>query len=304
MLMTAFFISCEEKHIDSIIESLRNPSKDLKNVDSMLLDKEEDYAGFLGIDLHQNEDGTIKLLQTGLIDKIVNALNLDQDTTIKSTPTLDKPLLKDKDGAPRKEEWNYASIIGMLLYLASNSRPDIAFAVNQCACYSTCTKLSHEQAIKRIAKYLLGTKTRGLKINPSATLKLDLYADADFAGQWNVEFADNPASVKSRSGSIITLGDIPVLWSSKLQTQIATSTMHAEYIALSNALQDLIPIQDLLKEINEKFMLKRIEDTKLLRFGKTMKELSSWLTRIFLILLQIVNIMVSNIIGFGRKEKN
>ena len=65
------FISREEKHIDSIIESLRNPSKDLKNVDSMLLDKEEDYAGFLGIDLHQNEDGTIELLQTGLIDKIV-----------------------------------------------------------------------------------------------------------------------------------------------------------------------------------------------------------------------------------------
>ena len=153
----------------------------------------------------------------------------------------------------------------MLLYLSSNSRPDIAYAVNQCARFSSCPKLCHEQAIKRIAKYLIKTRDKGLIIQPDSELKLDLYADADFAGQWNLQNADDPASVKSRSGSIITLGNIPVLWSSKLQTQIATSTMHAEYIALSNALRDLIPIQDLLNEINGKFPLERIEETRIAR---------------------------------------
>lgn len=149
----------------------------------------------------------------------------------------------------------------MLLYLCSNSQPDIAFAVNQCARFSSCPKLCHEQAIKRIAKYLIKIRNRGLIIQPDVALRLDLYADADFAGQWNLQNADDPVSINSQSGSIITLGNIPVLWSSKLQTQIATSTMHAKYGALSNALRDLIPIQDLLNEINEKFPIEHIKET-------------------------------------------
>ena len=41
----------------------------------------------------------------------------------------------------------------------------------------------------------------------------------------------------------------PLMWVSKLQTQIALSTMEAEYIALSQSMQDLIPIHEVLKEI-------------------------------------------------------
>ena len=56
-------------------------------------------------------------------------------------------------------------------------------------------------------------------------------------------------SVKSRSGHIITLGKLPVTWGSKLQTEIATSTMHAEYISLSMSLRDLLPIRGLIQEL-------------------------------------------------------
>jgi hypothetical protein len=76
-----------------------------------------------------------------------------------------------------------------------------------------------------------------------------LYADADFAGLWGSEDKDDPICVRSRTGSVITLGGVPVTWSSKLQTQIATSTMHAEYIALSTSMRELIPIQNVLSEV-------------------------------------------------------
>ena len=145
----------------------------------------------------------------------------------------------------------------MMLYLSSNSRPDIAFAVSQCARFTHCTKLSHELAVKRIARYLLGTKDRGLVIDPNTELNLELYADADFAGLWNVEDHDDPTSVKSRTGYVITLGGIPITWGSKLQTEIATSTMHAEYVALSTSLREVIPIKDLLYEISQLYQLKR-----------------------------------------------
>ena len=78
---------------------------------------------------------------------------------------------------------------------------------------------------------------------------MELYADADFAGLWNVENNADAISVKSRTGFVICLGDVPVTWHSKLQTEIATSTMHAEYIALSTGMRELLPAKNLLKEL-------------------------------------------------------
>ena len=80
------------------------------------------------------------------------------------------------------ERWSYASVVGMLLYLVSNSRPDIAFAVHQCAQFTHCTKRSHKKAVKPIVQYLQGTMDKGLIIDPTKELQMDLYADADFAG--------------------------------------------------------------------------------------------------------------------------
>ena len=78
---------------------------------------------------------------------------------------------------------------------------------------------------------------------------MDCYADADFVGLWNYEDDQDPVCVKSRTGYIITLGGCPMVWASKLQTEIALSTLEAEYIALSQAMRELLPLRRLLKEI-------------------------------------------------------
>ena len=149
------YFSRSGKKIDDVIESLRKP-KENEGSKKFLLNIEDDYAGFLGINI--NKTKTVKeLLQTGLIDRILQALNLDNDNiTIRNEPASTTPLGKEITGAPRKEDWSYSSIIGMMLYLASNSRPDIAFAVHQCARFNHCPRLKHEQAVKRIARYLKG----------------------------------------------------------------------------------------------------------------------------------------------------
>ena len=54
----------------------------------------------------------------------------------------------------------------------------------------------------------------------------------------------------------------PVLWCSKLQTEIILSTTEAEHTALSQATRDVLPFMDSLKEINEVFPL----DLKELQF--------------------------------------
>jgi hypothetical protein len=82
---------------------------------------------------------------------------------------------------------------------------------------------------------------------------LDCYADADFAGAWTHENSMQPASVKSRSGYDITFCKCPILWTSKLQSKIALSTTEAEYISLSQALLELIPMRAILQEISKTF---------------------------------------------------
>ena len=49
------------------------------------------------------------------------------------TPTkVETPLVTDENGPEAKRDWpnSYASVIGIMLYLESNKRPDISFAVN------------------------------------------------------------------------------------------------------------------------------------------------------------------------------
>ena len=96
-----------------------------------------------------------------------------------------------------------------------------------------------------------------MRIEPSGDLKLDLYVDADFAGLWNAESPDDPTCVKSRTGYVITLGNVPLIWASKLQTEIALSTTESEYIAASTAMRQLLPIKRVVQEVLEPFGVDR-----------------------------------------------
>ena len=207
----------------------------------------KDVSNFLGIKFTRHGD-TIELKQTGLIDKIVEATGME-DCNSKSTPADPKTLGKDKDGKPFTETWSYPSVVGMLLYLAGNSRPDIAFAVNQAARFTHDPKDSHAIAVKCIVRYLKGTRDRGLTFKPKMDWKVDCYVDADFCGLWGSEDPEDPIVAKSRTGYIITLAGCPLLWRSSLQTETSISTMMAEYVALSSAMRDLLPLKRLVKTI-------------------------------------------------------
>ena len=209
---------------------------------------EGEVSAFLGIQIKKTGPNEFLLTQTGLIDKVLEATKMTHCNGCDTPATVD-PLHADKDGAPFAETWRYDSIIGMLMYLAGNTRPDIAYAVHQAARFTHGARNSHASGIKRILRYLQKTKTEGLTLRPHAELRVDCYVDADFGGLFSVEDKQDPISVKSRTGYVILYRGAPLLWVSKMQTQIALSTMEAEYIALSQSMCDLIPIREVLKEI-------------------------------------------------------
>ena len=81
-----------------------------------------------------------------------------------------------------------------------------------------------------------GTINEGLILKPNLQadkFTVDIYVDAAFASGWGMELGTNLDSIKSRTGYIIKFMGCTVIWCSKLQPCIATSTMESEYIALS-----------------------------------------------------------------------
>ena len=113
--------------------------------------------------------------------------------------------------------------------------------------------LCHEKSVMRIGRYLLSTNTRGIIYNPDKSIGLECYVDADFAGGWTQADAKNAENVLSRTGYSIMYAGCPIHYFSKLQTEIALSTAEAEYIALSQALREVIPLMSLMEEINTTF---------------------------------------------------
>lgn len=217
------------------------------------LTEEEEVAAYLGCKLEIDDaSDEIRLSQPFLIERIITLLgDAVKECNVKDTPTVYKELLhKDEFGPDRKQDWNYRSAIGMTNYLAATTRPDIQFAVHQCARFSANPKLSHERALKRLVRYLKGTADKGIVFKPNQSAGIQCYVDADFAGGYSTETSDEPVSVFSRTGYVIFYMGCPICWVSKLQSEISLSTVEAEYIALSTAMRDIIPLMDQVKEMD------------------------------------------------------
>ncbi|KAL7547639.1 hypothetical protein ACHAWF_010922 [Thalassiosira exigua] len=175
-------------------------------------------------------------------------------STSATTPAEQAALPHDVDGEPATGRFNYASVVRVLHYL-NHTRPDCTFAIHQYSRYTFKPKKSHENAVRRIGHYLKGTMDKGLILDPSDDLTIDCYPNGDFAGLWGHEHPQDPHCVRSRTGYVITLAGCPVISVSKLQTEIALSTMETKYVALSTACRDLFPIINLVQEIGQHFGL-------------------------------------------------
>ena len=70
----------------------------------------------------------------------------------------------------------------MMNYLASTTRPNILFSVHQAAKFCSDLKKSHEEAVKRIGRYLKKTFDKDIIFKFDQTVPIEVYVDADFAG--------------------------------------------------------------------------------------------------------------------------
>jgi len=95
----------------------------------------------------------------------------------------------------------------------------------------------------------LATRDKGMILRPNKSFALDMFVDADFAGRWHKEYSHLRDSVLSRTGYVVTFCGCPISWASKLQSEIALSTTESEYIALSTATREILPLRRILQDL-------------------------------------------------------
>jgi Reverse transcriptase (RNA-dependent DNA polymerase) len=242
---------------DTIITGLNEEELDKAIIDiasKFNITSQAKVNDFLGVKIIRDENkGTIEFTQPQLINSILQDLKLLDNSNCRSLPAKTSRILHQYQNSEPHDEnaFHYRSVIGKLSYLEKCTRPDIAYAVHQCARFAAAPKEEHTKAVKLIGRYHLGTSTKGIICKPTDDA-LWCYADAGFAGERNQDIAENNASTaRSRTGFVVFYAGCLLIWSSKLQTEITLSTTESEYIALSTALREVIPLQRLIEELRK-----------------------------------------------------
>ena len=136
---------------------------------------------------------------------------------------MDSKLQLKKDSYRKSGQWveyqaspeereGYQSIIGVLLWIACQTRPDIAHAVGRCSRYCSNPSPDHDAAVKRIIRYLAGSCELGLRYGPPSdgTSEGVGGANGGLLGYTDSSYADCLDTRYSTSGYIFFLWNGPV----------------------------------------------------------------------------------------------
>ena len=189
----------------------------------------------------------IYLFQTALIDKTLASFGMT-DCNAVTTPMETGLILScyPETDLSREEElenakFPYCQLIGLLMYLAIRTCPDIALAVQKLSQFLTSFNQSHIKAAKHLMRYLAGTRHLKLRLGGSALCDVIGFVDASYACC--------PDTGKSMGAYCFSLGGGMVSWASRKQKTVAQSSTDAEYIAVSEAAGECMWLRMLTSEI-------------------------------------------------------
>jgi hypothetical protein len=192
----------------------------------------------LNIKLIKGENGGVTLSQTHYVEKMLSQFGYSNS---KPAPTpYDASLVSRKNLRIMVDQLRYSQIIGSLMYLASATRPDIAYAVSKLSQFVSNPGSEHGRALEQVMRYLVGTMNYGIHYSGDPKV-LEGYSDANW-----ISDADE---LKATSGYVFTLGGGVVSWKSCKQTILSMSTMEAELAALDTATLEAEWLRELLMDL-------------------------------------------------------
>ena len=196
---------------------------------------------FLGMSIAQDQKKKIWMGQPTYTKKLLSKMGMNDCKPVSTPADPSSHLVKAAEDEETVDQPLYQSLVGSLMYLATCTRPDIAYAVGVLARFSSKPNRSHWTAAKRVLRYLKGTSNLGIVFKRDSPDIPVAFTDADWAG----DVGDR----KSTSGYLFCISGGPVSWRSKKQSTVALSTAEAEYVALSSAAQECVWMRRLNSEL-------------------------------------------------------
>jgi hypothetical protein len=185
---------------------------------------------YLGMRITRTEDALV-VDQTQYARDVVNRfsrlLNPQKDKFPKAVPfyrdmKLTKTERMSKGQVKYAKNFPFQEVMGSLLYLAINTRPDIAYAVSMLCRFNNNPTFSACRCAVRLLYYVRRTLDYGIKYSGDK-LSPEAWSDSDFGGDLDTR--------RSRTGCMFRMANGPVSWNSTLQQTLASSSMEAEYMA-------------------------------------------------------------------------
>ena len=199
----------------------------------------------LGIEVRRiREEKRLLLSQKSYIDSILRRYNLD-DLKPVSTPMDPAIRLTSAQSPSTTEELAamrhvpYHEAVGSLMYATLGTRPDICFAVQTVSRFNSKPGLAHWEAVKRIFRYLNGTKDLWLGYGGN---KRELVGFVDADGSMGEDR-------RAISGYAFIINGGAVSWSAKRQEIISLSTTESEYIAATYAAKEALWLRQLILQL-------------------------------------------------------
>jgi transposase InsO family protein len=201
----------------------------------------EELSWILGMEVRRDRGkGVLEINQTAYIDQMMQRFGM-ADCKPVPTPMCQQLTKLDPDGLEPDKE--YMRAVGSLLYASIVTRPDISFAVQSLARHLQASGEEHWMAVKRLLRYLKGTRELSIQYHADAEdpLKLKVYSDSDWGGDLYTR--------RSTTGYLTIMAGGPVSWTSRLQPTVALSSAEAEYMAASAATKEVMYLRQLLDDL-------------------------------------------------------
>ena len=138
------------------------------------------------------------------------------------------------------DNYPYRSLLGGLLYLSMNTRPDIAYAVGLLSRFGSKPTLTTCHLMTYLMQHVRGTVSKGIQFSGSM-FNMHIFTDVDWAG--------DVLTRRSTTGYVVFAAGGPLSWQSKLQTTVSTSSMQSEYQALYAGMQEIVWLRGVLFEL-------------------------------------------------------
>jgi Reverse transcriptase (RNA-dependent DNA polymerase) len=193
---------------------------------------------FLSLEIKREKSG-IFVSQGAYAREILQKFGLSDCNPVVTPMELGAKLTK-LEGGEVMDSNTYWSMIGSLRYLTF-TRPDIAFTVRVASRFMGDSRYPHLKAVKKILRYIKGTKDLELFYQKTNIFELTGYVDID----WCSDIDDR----KSTSRYAFYMGGTTFTWLSKKQLIVTLSTCEAEYVVASLGVSHVIWLRKLLQEL-------------------------------------------------------